>query len=123
MAWYALINAQLLLGAKLLIEAFLNNKITSLVPIENIVFMGGASALKINEVDSLVNLISGDIYNFYSTSDKVLLAKPSTEKSIGRYPIQTSQNQQRIHNTRLEIGHTDYWKKLGVVFEGVKNKE
>lgn len=111
------------LGARLLIEALLNNQTTSLVPIKNLVFMGGARALKINEVDSLVSLISGDIYNFYSTSDKVLLAKPSTEKSIGRYPIQTSQNQQRIYNTQLEIGHTDYWKKLGVVFEGVKNKE
>lgn len=108
------------LGARLLIEALLNNSAASLIPIENLVFMGGARELKMHEVASLIALIEGDIYNFYSRSDKVLLAKPSREKSIGRYPIQTSQNTNRVHNNRLELGHTDYWKKLELVLERVE---
>lgn len=77
--------------------------------------MGGARSLDNSECENLLSIISGRIYNIYSSSDYVLkLVKPDFEKCIGRHPIQAQPElSYRIKNHPFDfLGHMDYWKNI-----------
>ncbi len=110
------------LGARLLIEALLNYKTECSVRIENLVLLGGARDLSDDELDIVIQPIHGRVYNFHSSSDRVLKFKPSLEKCIGRHAIDTQKYPEKVYNAHIDIGHTDYWDNLRTVFNYVKNE-
>jgi len=112
------------LGARVLVEALLHKKSDTGLNIRNLTLMGGARELKQQELDYILPQVQQRMYNFYSTSDKVLLAKPSLEKCVGRHPIpeQEGELSHKVFNAELGIGHTDYWGVLRTVFNYVRNE-
>lgn len=112
------------LGGRLLIEALLANKANTSLKICNLTFMGGARELKPEELADILPQVKNRIYNFYSTSDMVLVAMPSFEKCVGRHPIPEplSPFEDKVFNANLGIGHTDYWDILLTVFNYVRNE-
>lgn len=112
------------LGARVLIEALLHNQGDTGLKISNLALMGGARELQQQELEHILPQVQGRIYNFYSTSDKVLLAKPSLEKCVGRHPIaeQEGELSHKVFNANLGIGHTDYWGVMRTLFNYVRNE-
>lgn len=112
------------LGARVLIEALLNGAGNTSLKIYNLVLMGGARELKQQELEHILPQVQHRIYNFYSSSDKVLLAKPSLEKCVGRHPIPAPVGEfsNKVFNANLEIGHTDYWDVLPSLFNYVRGE-
>ncbi|ACT08531.1 hypothetical protein Dd1591_3728 [Dickeya chrysanthemi Ech1591] len=118
------------LGVRLIIEAMLKLPDDfKLLRVKNLVFMGGARKLDIEECQMLLNTISGDVFNIYSDGDRILqFIKPDLEKCIGRYPIQYP-NSDRVKNIGFHhLGHLDYWDNLnGIVryldFDCVNSKK
>lgn len=112
------------LGARVLIEALLHNQDDTGLKIGNLALMGGARELKMQELEHILPQVQGRIYNFYSTSDKVLLVKPSFEKCVGRHPVaeQESELSHKVFNANLGIGHTDYWGVMRTMFNYVRNE-
>ena len=77
--------------------------------------LGGALPIQ-SDWASLCDRLSGDIVNYWSKKDWVLLMKPSTEKSIGRCPIIVDTSlQARIHNQETGFSHSEYWKNLDLI--------
>lgn len=109
------------LGARILIEALLNAQLPADIRISNLVLMGGARELREAELQQILPLIRERIYNFYSRSDRVLQARPSLEKWIGRHPLPEHLAPDKLINTQLDIGHSDYWELLEGIFARVNN--
>lgn len=112
------------LGGRLLVEALLARQHAVGPTIRNLALLGTAREIKPAELQEIATHIQGRIYNFYSTADKVLVAKPSLEKCAGRHPITLPEGelQDQIFNAKLDIGHTDYWPILRTVINYVRNE-
>jgi uncharacterized protein YaaW (UPF0174 family) len=106
------------LGARLVYTAIkANPSISKKIPIENIIFLGGAVDCKA-DWDLLLSTIQGKIYNCYSKNDHILRIKPNLEICIGRNPIDL--NNHRIQNHLFTIGHTHYWDNLLYILEQIQ---
>lgn len=111
------------LGARVVIEALLNSEPSPKLPIQNLVLMGAARAIATAELDCLLTKLQGQLFNFYSRKDQVLITKPSLGKWAGRHPLTESTASGRLHNIQLDIGHSDYWQLLPDIFTQVANPQ
>jgi hypothetical protein len=101
------------LGCRMILTALQKNKeLAQKLKIENVIFLAGATPKDIDWWE-IVSAINGDVYNFYSNTDFVLIAKPDSEKSIGRYPITDPKAPlHRIKNYQTSTPHWSYWEEL-----------
>jgi hypothetical protein len=101
------------LGCRMILTALQKNKeLAQKMKIENVILLAGATSKDIDWWE-IVSAINGNVYNFYSDTDLVLIAKPDSEKSIGRYPItDTKAPLHRIKNYQTGIAHWSYWEEL-----------
>jgi len=101
------------LGARLICNALQKNReLTAQLRINNVILLGGAFPVKNNWLE-LVAMLDGNIYNFYSKKDFVLIFKPDSEKSIGRYGIvDISAPAHRIFNYPVSCLHWNYWNYI-----------
>ncbi len=113
------------LGARLLIEALLAGTPANSLPIRDLVFMGGARALSLGELEQILPQIRERVCNFYSRADRVLMVRPSTGKYIGRHPLREPVFPAlvQILNRDLDIGHTDYWHVLYSIMQQVRGRD
>lgn len=119
------------LGARLIIESIigLETEYTD-IGINHLVFMAGARDLSEKECEKVLDVISGNIYNIYSSNDYVLKIKPDLEQCIGIHKINSSEKCQcRVHNYPFNaLGHTDYWTNIKEIikyldFDNTSGKE
>lgn len=112
------------LGGRVLVEALLAAPGETGFTIRNLSLMGAAREVTKEEVQHILPLVQQRIFNFYSASDKVLLAKPSLEKCAGRHPLHEPNGKQqgKVFNANLDIGHTDYWGILRTLFNYTRNE-
>lgn len=101
------------LGCRMILTALQKNKeLAQKLKIENVILLAGATSKDIDWWE-IISAINGNIYNFYSDNDLVLIAKPDSEKSVGRYPItDTKAPLHRIKNFQTKTHHWSYWEDL-----------
>jgi len=110
------------LGARMICSALkANPELAKKLKIHNVVFLGGAAPIQ-NTWEDITDVISGNIYNFYSKIDVALMFKPDTEKSLGRYEIPPqTKTLNKIHNVQVKYHHWDYWENLNNIRNLVQN--
>lgn len=111
------------LGARLLIEALLTAEHSAQqLPLQDLILLGCARELNPTELELLLPQLQGRILNFYSRSDRILQARPSRGKWLGRHPLPEESAPERLINIRLDIGHSDYWKLLDPICQHAQQK-
>ncbi len=102
------------LGARMILNALEDNvQLAKSLRINNVLLLAGAVADDKIHWDRVLEAIAGDVHNFYSSRDVVLMAKPDTERCVGRYPINTSPfGGKRIKSYNTKLQHWSYWKQI-----------
>ena len=110
------------LGARMICSAIKENQeLSQKLNIHNVVFLGGAAPIQ-TDWEDITDHIQGNVYNFYSKTDIVLMLKPDTEKNLGRYEIPTQEHtKHRIHNVQVKYHHWDYWDNLSNIQKLILN--
>jgi hypothetical protein len=107
------------LGARLVCFGLLHtdrDKISKL-RVHHLYLLAGATPIDMDWL-SLSTRLDGNIYNFYSSKDFVLILKPDKEKCIGRYPVcDPDVSKDRLINIETNIAHWRYWDEISKVFE------
>jgi len=114
------------LGTRLVSSSILANKnqILSSMKLNDLVLLAGATPIDW-DWGNVLSSIDGNIYNFYSKKDFVLISKPDTEKSIGRYGIKHNiqyTNHTKIQDFEIDCDHWKYWDHLDNIFEKLNEK-
>ncbi len=102
------------LGARMILNALEENEsLAKELRINHVILLAGAASTEKIDWGIILKGIQGNIYNFYSSRDVVLMAKPDTEKCVGRYCIPLSNpNNGRIKNINTKLQHWSYWGEL-----------
>lgn len=111
------------LGGRVVIEALLGLAGPPTLPLHDLVLMGAARTLTAEELEQILPRLQGRLFNCYSRTDKVLLAKPGFGKWAGRHPLPDQLFPERVHNIKLDIGHSDYWSLLDGIFAKVASPQ